>query len=75
MRTQSIIVFAFGLILLTLGNGCTVALWKNDIVDSWNEPATESHVRLFQSKPPEKILVVYDEYCGRNETCARGPIG
>ena len=47
-----------------LQSGCTLALWQNDIVDSWNEPATESHVRLFQSKPPEKILVVYTEHCG-----------
>ncbi|HEX4263265.1 MAG TPA: hypothetical protein VH597_02915 [Verrucomicrobiae bacterium] len=56
-------LFAF----VMLGSGCTIALWHNDIIDSWNEPATDSHVRLFQSQPPEKILVVYTEHCGHKD--------
>jgi len=65
MKLKTAFITTALLALLTLGSGCTMALWQNDIVDSWNEPATQSHVRLFQSKPPEKILVVYTEHSGR----------
>jgi hypothetical protein len=68
MRIQRVILFVFGLILLAVGNGCaTHALWKNDNLEAWNEPATDPHLRLFASKQPNDVLVVYDEYSERND--------
>jgi hypothetical protein len=67
MRIQRIVPLAFGLILLTLGNGCvTKALWQNDNLEAWNQPATEPALRLYNAKSKGDVLVVYDEYCERN---------
>ncbi len=50
-----------------LANGCaTKALWQNDSLEAWNEPANDPHLRLFEANPPRDILVVYDEYCERS---------
>lgn len=52
---------------LLLANGCvTKALWQNSNLEGWNEPADNPNVRLFQSKPPGNLLVVYDEYHERS---------
>ncbi|HXT12939.1 MAG TPA: hypothetical protein VN873_15360 [Candidatus Angelobacter sp.] len=56
------------LLLLTLGSGCTIALWKNPGLEAWNQPANDPHLRLFAAKPPGDILVVYNEYAERSDT-------
>jgi hypothetical protein len=67
MKTQYIIPFIFGLILLTLANGCTTqALWQNENLEAWKQPATSPNLRLFAAKQPDDILVVYDEYSERS---------
>jgi hypothetical protein len=66
MKTKYIAQFAFGLFLLMLGNGCvTHALWDNDKMEAWNEPAPNPNLRIFASKPRGDMLVVYDETLGR----------
>ena len=78
MRIQRIIPFAFGLCLLTLGNGCaTKALWESDYLEAWKQPDTNPNLRrLFRAKHPNDILVVYD---GNTASAAmrltRAPIG
>jgi len=68
MRTQRIILFVFGLCLLTLGNGCaTKALWQNGNLEAWKEPATNPNLHLFAAKQAADILVVYDEYSERSD--------
>jgi len=68
MKIPRVILFAFGLCLLTLGNGCaTKALWENSNLEAWKQPATESRLRLFTSEHPDDILVVYDEYSERSD--------
>jgi hypothetical protein len=68
---KTILITVPSLALMILGGGCTMALWQNDIIDPWNEPATQSHVHLFQSQPEGKILVVYNEHNGRNDAMRR----
>jgi hypothetical protein len=69
MKLQRIIQFFCGLLLLALGNGCvTKALWQNDNLEAWNEPASEPNVQLFDGKPKRDLLVVYDEYGERRGT-------
>jgi hypothetical protein len=65
MKRLKTVFITAALLASMLGTGCTVALWRNEMLDTWNEPATDSHMRLYQSQPPEKILVIYDEYCDR----------
>ena len=68
MKTNYIIQFVFGLFVLILGNGCaTHALWHNDNLEAWNQPAPTPNLRLFESKQPADILVVYDEYLERSD--------
>ncbi len=67
MRAQYIVPFAFGLFLLTLGNGCvTHELWKNDDLEAWNQPTSNPNLRIFASKDRGDMLVVYDECTERN---------
>ena len=68
MKIRQAIPFVFGLILVALGNGCaTKALWENGNLEAWKEPAPDPHLRLFVSKHPADVLVVYDEYSERND--------
>jgi len=68
MRIQRIVALIFGLILLALGNGCaTQALLETGDFEAWKEPATDLHLRLFASKNPDDVLVVYDEYNERSD--------
>jgi hypothetical protein len=68
MRTLRVIPFAFGLCLLILGNGCaTKALWENNNLEAWKEPADSPNLRLFTAKQPADILVVYNEYSERSD--------
>ena|ERR1051325_8577351 len=54
---------------LIVGNGCaTSALWKNDNLETWNEPANKANLHLFEAKPRSDFLVVYDEYSERKDT-------
>jgi hypothetical protein len=68
MKTLRVILFAFGLCLLPLGNGCaTKALWQNNNLEAWKEPAGNSNLHLFAAKQSADILVVYDEYSERSD--------
>lgn len=52
---------------LLLSCGCmTKALWTNDNLEAWNEPAKDGSVRLFASGKRNDFLVVYDEYSERS---------
>ena len=67
MKTKFIIQCVFGLFVLIVGNGCaTHALWHNDNLEAFNEPAPDSVIRIFASKTRSYMLVVYDEYAERN---------
>ena len=67
MKTKYIIQCVFALFLLILGNGCvTYALWHNDKLEAWNEPAPNPNLRIFVSNPHGDMLVVYDESSGRS---------
>jgi hypothetical protein len=69
MRIQSLLPFVFGLLLLPLANGCaTKALWENDNLEAWNEPAPAPNIRIFASATRGDMLVVYDEYSERNSS-------
>lgn len=62
----------FKLLLLTLplipGGGCaTHALWNKTSLDAFNQPADDPHLRLFQTRLQNDLLVVYDEYSDRND--------
>ena len=67
MKTKHSIRFLLGLFLIILSNGCvTKALWNNPNLEAWNEPASNSGLRLFDAKPGHDVLVVYDEYSERS---------
>jgi hypothetical protein len=67
MKTKHIAQSIFALFLLILGNGCvTHALWDNDKLEAWNEPAPNPNLRIFASNPRGDMLVVYDESAGRS---------
>jgi hypothetical protein len=67
MKTKYIIRCVFALFLLILGNGCvTHALWQNDKLEAWNEPAPDPNLRIFASQPHGDMLIVYDESSGRS---------
>lgn len=55
--------------VLVTGSGCaTSALWGEAPLDSWNEPADEAHLRLFQTSGQTNFLVIYDEYSERYDS-------
>jgi hypothetical protein len=45
----------------------TGALWENDDLEAWREPADKLNLRLFEGAPQTNLLVLYDEYSERNE--------
>jgi hypothetical protein len=52
---------------LILNTGCvTKALWTNENLEAWNEPANDANVRLFADGKRDDLLVVYDEYSERS---------
>lgn len=52
---------------LSLVSGCvTKALWTNDNLEAWNEPANDANLRLFEGGTRSELLVVYDEYSERS---------
>ena len=54
---------------LALGSGCaTSALWNQAALDSWNQPADNAHLQLFQTPDQKNFLVVYDEYSERYDS-------
>lgn len=68
MKVKHIVQFAFGLLLITLTNGCvTKGLWENGNLEAWNQPAANPNLHLFAAKPPGDLLVVYDEYSERRD--------
>src|SRR5215471_10326068 len=63
------IIRAASLLLLLSGSGCaTHALWSNDRLESWNEPAPKANLHLFDAGGQKGLLVVYDEYSDRHGT-------
>lgn len=51
-----------------ISGGCaTHALWNKTSLDAFNQPADDPHLRLFQTRHPDDLLVVYDEYSDRND--------
>jgi len=67
MKTKYIIQCVFGLFVLILNNGCaTHALWHNDNLEAWNEPASNVNLHVFRATPQNDLLVVYDEYSERS---------
>jgi hypothetical protein len=65
------IIFRLLLLLvpLTPGVGCmTHALWDNGNLEAVKEPAGNLNLRLFDAKPRNDLLVVYDEYSERSDT-------
>ncbi|HWD91001.1 MAG TPA: hypothetical protein VG938_01500 [Verrucomicrobiae bacterium] len=68
MKAKPIVQLAFGLLLIALANGCvTKALWTNNNLEAWNEPASNPNLRIFASPTRGDMLVVYDEYAERND--------
>jgi hypothetical protein len=54
-------------LLLALTGGCvTKALWDNDDLEAFKEPAGNLNLRLFVGKPQTNLLVVYQESSERN---------
>lgn len=56
-------------LLLVLAGGCaTHALWQNERLEVFKEPADKPHLRLFESKPQTNLLVIYDEASDSNDS-------
>jgi hypothetical protein len=56
------------LLPLTLDSGCvTHQLWAASELDEWNAPAEKANLHLYDAKPRNDLLVVYDEYAGRRD--------
>src|ERR1700678_2657793 len=68
MKTRVKRVALFSPLLLGLaGAGCmTNALWENDDLEAWKQPADKPNLQLFQGDPQTNLLVFYDEYSERN---------
>jgi hypothetical protein len=69
MKTGVNYVALFSPLLLGLaGGGCmTSALWENDDLEAWKEPADKPNLQLFEGAPQTNLLVLYDEYSERND--------
>lgn len=53
---------------LLLSSGCvTRAVWTNDYLEAWNEPAAVPNVRLYEVPARQDFLVVYTEHSERHE--------
>ena len=67
MRTQKLLFLFCSALLAVLCPGCvTYNLWSDAMLDRWNEPAANPHLRVFQSNT--NFFVVYDEYRERSDT-------
>jgi hypothetical protein len=55
------------LLLLLLQSGCTYALWTNDNLVAYKEPAQNPNLRLFESTQRKDFLVVYQEHSERTD--------
>jgi len=55
------------LLLLLLQSGCTYALWTNDNLVAYKEPAQNPDLHLFESTRQKDFLVVYDEHSERTD--------
>jgi hypothetical protein len=48
--------------------GCaTSALWQNDYLEHFNQPASNPNLRLHAAPKESDVLVTYDEYCERRD--------
>ena len=57
------------LAVLALGSGCaTSQLWNGATLDSWNEPADNACLQLFQTRDQKNFLVLYNEYSERYDS-------
>jgi hypothetical protein len=67
MKTRVTFVTLFSPLLLVLaGSGCmTSALWENDDMEAWKQPADKPNLRLFEGEAQTNLLVLYDEYSER----------
>ena len=54
-----------GITALALSGCATQSLWEQGSVSAFNEPAPESHVRLYQARGKNDVLVVYEEFSER----------
>lgn len=67
MRAKNLLPFVSSILLAVLSSGCvTYNMWSDSMLDRWNEPASDPHLRLFQSGT--NFLVVYDEYRERSDS-------
>lgn len=55
------------LLLLVTQSGCTYALWTNDNLEAWREPAQDPHLHLYAANQGGDVLVVYKEISERND--------
>jgi hypothetical protein len=60
-------LFSSLLLLLVLESGCTYALWTNDNLVAYKEPAQSPDLHLFQSTQRADYLVVYNEHSERTD--------
>ncbi len=55
-------------LLPVLAGGCvTRAVWTNDYLEAWNEPAANPDLRLYDAAARHDFLVVYTEHSERHE--------
>ena len=67
MRRQVWLLLLCGLPLV-LASGCaTRAVWGNDQLEAWNEPAAIPNVQLYAVPARNDFLVVYSEHSERHE--------
>jgi hypothetical protein len=56
-------------LLLALAGGCaTKSLWQDGRFEACKEPANHLNLRVFESKPHDNFLVIYDEAAERSGT-------
>src|SRR5689334_24260853 len=75
-RAFPVLLAAAGLLLA--GTGCetsypslTCGLWTGNVLRSFNEPAADPAIRIYQSVRPPDLLVTYDESLERNDQLRR----
>jgi hypothetical protein len=68
---KAVFMTAALLVLVMLESGCTVALWRNEVIDSWNQPATD----YFNRDLREKSWCFMMNTAAAAMPCAHGHIG
>jgi hypothetical protein len=65
-RVRHVALFSPLLLALACGGCMTSALWQNDDLEAWRQPANKPNLQLFEGNSQTNLLVFYDECSERN---------